>query len=103
MSIVIREGDVTIGEGYNPTFVPQGTSTGSLNSVFIGGIGVVCQGDSFVAHSNSSGDSHTPVAGLSGSKVFIGPARKEVFTVTSTMNTGCGATMAPVIGTVLAG
>tara|TARA_R110000782_G_scaffold76057_3_gene151518 strand:- start:426 stop:746 length:321 start_codon:yes stop_codon:yes gene_type:complete len=106
MSTVIKEGDVTAGAetGYPPTSVLPGTSTGSINSVFIGGIGVVCQGDKFSAHTQvPTGTTHTPEAGASGNKVFVGPAKKELFTVTTPMGPGCGDVMAPVIGTVLAG
>tara|TARA_R110002126_G_scaffold84465_11_gene205253 strand:- start:908 stop:1228 length:321 start_codon:yes stop_codon:yes gene_type:complete len=106
MATVIKEGDLTAGieSGYPPTFVAPGTSTGTANSVFIGGIGVVCQGDFFTAHTNNSIPStHVPVAGMSGTKVFVGPAKKEVFTNITSMNPGCSDLMAPVIGTVNAG
>lgn len=103
MAPIVKEGDVTAGvEGFNPTTVIPGTSTGTLAQVFIGGIGVVCQGDLFASHTNGT-STHVPVAGPSFSRVYVGPAKKEVFTNDKPMSPGCGDQMAPIPGTVLAG
>lgn len=108
MGFIVLEGDLTSGgEGFVPTSVAQNTSTGSSSRVFVNNIGVVCQGDIFDTHLDVyfalTGRSHAPVAGSSGSRVFVGPARKEVFTTLSSMQGECSDVVAISASMVIAG
>lgn len=107
MAAIVKEADYTAGvEGYNPTTVAPGTSTGTQAQVFIGNMGVVCKGDAFITHYLPPPlvGFHTPYAGGSGgSNVFVGPQRKEVFINSQPMSPGCGDLMSPIPGTVNAG